>query len=96
MEKVTNPTTQTGNQRGRRKVRQGIVVSDKMDKTCVVAVESRVRHPLYGRIVRRTKKYKAHDENNDYHVGDTVEIRECRPLSKDKNWRVSRLVERAR
>lgn len=83
-------------QRGRRKVRQGKVVSEKMDKTVVVAVESRMRHPLYGRIVRRTKRYKAHDENNEFHVGDTVEITECRPLSRDKNWRVSRLIERAK
>jgi small subunit ribosomal protein S17 len=83
-------------QRGRRKVRQGRVVSDKMDKTVVVSVESRVRHPLYGRIVRRTKKFKAHDEQNQYHVGDVVEIVECRPLSKDKTWRVSRLIEAAR
>jgi len=82
--------------RGRRKVRQGRIVGDKMDKTVVVAVESRVRHPLYGRIVRRTKKYKAHDEANQFHVGDLVEIMECRPLSKEKNWRVSRLVEKAR
>ncbi len=82
--------------RGRRKMRQGRVVSDKMDKTVVVAVESRVRHPLYGRIVRRTKKFKAHDEQNQFHVGDTVEITECRPLSKDKTWRVTRLVEKAR
>ena len=87
---------QAGPQRGRRKVRQGVVVSDKMNKTVVVAVESRVRHPLYGRIVRRTKKYKAHDEQNEFHVGDTVEITECRPLSKEKSWRVSRLIERAR
>ncbi len=83
-------------QRGRRKVRQGKVVSDKMEKTVVVAVESRMRHPLYGRIVRRTKRYKAHDEKNEFHVGDTVEITECRPLSRDKNWRVSRLIERAK
>jgi small subunit ribosomal protein S17 len=82
--------------RGRRKVRQGKVVSDKMDKTVVVAVETRVRHPLYGRIVRRSKRFKAHDEKNDYHVGDTVEITECRPMSKEKCWRVSRLVERAK
>jgi small subunit ribosomal protein S17 len=81
---------------GRRKVRQGRVVSEKMDKTVVVTIESRVRHPLYGRIVRRTKKFKAHDERNEYHVGDVVEIVECRPLSKEKNWRVSRLVEAAR
>jgi small subunit ribosomal protein S17 len=83
-------------QRSRRKTRQGRVVSDKMDKTVVVAVESRVRHPLYGRIVRRTKRFKAHDETNQYHVGDTVEIVECRPLSKDKTWRVLRLIEAAR
>lgn len=83
-------------ERGRRKTRQGRVVSDKMDKTVVVAVESRVRHPLYGRIVRRTKRFKAHDETNQYHVGDTVEIVECRPLSKDKTWRVVRLIEAAR
>ena len=88
--------TQNQQTRGRRKVRQGRVVSDKMDKTVVVAVESRVRHPLYGRIVRRTKRYKAHDETNEYHVGDTVEITECRPLSRDKTWRVSRLIEKAR
>ncbi|MFN3648618.1 MAG: 30S ribosomal protein S17 [Armatimonadota bacterium] len=88
--------TQNQQARGRRKVRQGRVVSDKMDKTVVVAVESRVRHPLYGRIVRRTKRYKAHDETNQYHVGDMVEITECRPLSRDKTWRVSRLIEKAR
>jgi small subunit ribosomal protein S17 len=87
---------QTTEARGRRKVRQGKVVSDKMEKTVVVAVESRIRHPLYGRIVRRSTRFKAHDEANDYHVGDTVEITECRPLSKDKNWRVSRLIERAK
>ncbi len=82
--------------RTRRKLRQGRVVSDKMDKTCVVEIENRVRHPLYGRIVRRTKRYKAHDETNDCHVGDTVEIMECRPISKDKCWRVVQVVERAR
>lgn len=82
--------------RGRRKVRQGKVVSDKMDKTVVVSVESRMRHPLYGRIVRRTKRYKAHDETNQFHVGDTVEITETRPLSREKTWRVSRLIEKAR
>ena len=94
MSELQNTTAQTD--RGRRKVRQGRVVSDKMEKTVVVAVESRVRHPLYGRIVRRTKKYKAHDEENQYHVGDTVEIMETRPLSKDKTWRVTRLIEKAR
>ena len=88
--------TQAETQQGRRKVRQGRVVSSKMEKTVVVAVESRIRHPLYGRIVRRTKKFKAHDEQNEYSVGDLVEIIECRPLSKDKTWRVSRLLEKAR
>jgi small subunit ribosomal protein S17 len=94
MQDVQN-TEQTAT-RSRRKVRQGKVVGEKMDKTVVVAVESRVRHPLYGRIVRRTKKFKAHDENNEFHVGDTVEIQECRPLSRDKTWRVTRLIEKAR
>jgi small subunit ribosomal protein S17 len=89
-------TTAVGAQTGRRKTRQGRVVSDKMDKTVVVAIESRVRHPLYGRIVRRTRRFKAHDEQNQFHVGDTVEITECRPLSKEKAWRVTRLVEKAR
>ena len=90
----TNPAGEVA--RGKRKVRQGRVVSEKMDKTAVVAVENRVRHPLYGRIVRRTKKFKAHDETNDCHVGDLVEIAECRPVSKEKSWRVTRVVERAK
>jgi small subunit ribosomal protein S17 len=77
-------------------VRRGKVVSDKMEKTVVVAVENRVRHPLYGRTIRRTTKFKAHDETNDAHVGDTVEITDSRPLSKEKRWRVSRIVERAK
>ena len=95
MAETVNAATTT-EARSRRRTRQGKIVSDKMDKTVVVAVESRVRHPLYGRIVRRTKRYKAHDEANDFHIGDTVEITECRPLSKDKSWRVSRLIERAK
>lgn len=74
----------------------GTVTSDKMDKTVVVAVEVTRTHRLYGRTIRRTHKFKAHDEQNQYHVGDTVEITECRPLSKEKAWRVSRLVEKAR
>lgn len=85
-----------GSDRGRRPVRQGKVVSDKMTKTVVVAVENLVRHPLYGRTMRRTTKFKAHDEMNECRVGDTVEIVDCRPLSKDKRWRVSRIVERAK
>jgi len=67
-----------------------------MDKTVVVAVSNLIRHPLYGRTLRRTNKYKAHDETNDCHVGDTVEIMETRPLSREKRWRVSRVVERAK
>ena len=79
-----------------RKTRVGIVVSDKMDKTIVVAIKTKVRHPLYGKMVNRTRKFKAHDENNDAHVGDTVSIMETRPLSKDKRWRVVEIVERAK
>ena len=82
--------------RSGRKTRQGRVMSEKMDKTAVVAVESRIRHALYGRIVRRTRRYKAHDETNDCHVGDLVEIMECRPISKEKSWRVIRVLERAK
>lgn len=83
-------------ERGRRKTRVGTVVSDKMDKTVVVMVERRYAHPLYGKRVTRSKKYHAHDENNEYHVGDTVRITETRPLSKLKRWRVSALVEKAK
>ncbi|MHB0912289.1 MAG: 30S ribosomal protein S17 [Armatimonadota bacterium] len=82
--------------RTQRKVRAGRVVSDKMDKTVVVAVESRVRHPLYSRIIRRTKKFKAHDEASIAHTGDLVEIMECRPISREKRWRVSRIIEKAK
>jgi len=82
--------------RGRRKTRIGRVVSDKMDKTVVVAIESLERHPLYGRIIRRTTKFKAHDESNQVGVGDLVEIMETRPISRDKRWRVSRILEKAR
>jgi small subunit ribosomal protein S17 len=83
-------------ERGSRKVRVGTVVSDKMDKTVVVAVERRYAHPLYGKQVTRTKKYHAHDENNECGVGDTVRIMETRPLSRLKRWRVEKLIERAR
>jgi small subunit ribosomal protein S17 len=82
--------------RGRRKTRVGTVVSDKMEKTVVVAVERRYAHPLYGKQVTRTKKYHAHDENNDSHAGDVVRIMETRPLSKLKRWRVVEVVERAK
>lgn len=81
--------------RGRRKVRVGTVVSDRMDKTVVVAVERIMRHPLYGKTVKRTKKFHAHDENNECHVGDVVEIMETRPLSKTKRWRVARVIQKA-
>ncbi len=75
---------------------EGLVVSDKMDKTVVVAVQRLTPHPLYGRVLRRTNKYKAHDETNDCHQGDRVVITECRPVSRDKSWRVVRVLERAR
>ncbi|CCO07808.1 30S ribosomal protein S17 [Desulforamulus hydrothermalis] len=81
--------------RNMRKVRQGRVVSDKMEKTVVVAVEDRVRHPLYNRTIRKTKKFKAHDEENSCRIGDIVRIMETRPLSKDKRWRVVEILERA-
>jgi small subunit ribosomal protein S17 len=79
-----------------RKVREGVVVSDKMQKTVVVAIERRVPHPVYGKMVTRTAKFKAHDEENSAKVGDRVRITETRPLSKDKRWRVVEIVERAR
>jgi len=74
----------------------GRVVSDKMDKTVTVLVERKVKHPLLGKVMRRSKKYHAHDENNEYHVGDLVFIEECRPLAKTKAWRVTKLVEKSR
>jgi small subunit ribosomal protein S17 len=73
----------------------GRVVSDKMNKTVTVLVERKVKHPLYGKIIRRSKKYHAHDENNEFHEGDLVEIQECRPIARTKAWRVSKLVEKA-
>jgi len=79
-----------------RKTRVGKVVSDKMDKTIVVAVESRVPHPLYKKIIKRTYKLKAHDENNDCGSGDTVRVMETRPLSKDKRWRLVEVIEKAK
>jgi small subunit ribosomal protein S17 len=82
--------------RGRRKVRTGVVVSDAMEKTVVVRISCQVRHPLYGKIVRRSTKLKAHDESLDAHLGDTVRIVETRPLSKTKRWRVVEVVERAK
>ena len=82
-------------ERNLRKTRTGKVISNKMDKTIVVAVEDNVKHPLYNKIVKRTYKLKAHDENNECHEGDKVEVMETRPLSKDKRWRVVRIVEKA-
>ncbi len=83
-------------ERSLRKSRTGIVVSDKMDKTVVVAIRERVQHPLYGKIVNRTVKFKAHDEKNECGIGDTVRIAETRPLSKDKCWRVVEIIEKAK
>ena len=83
-------------ERNLRKVRTGKVVSDKMDKTIVVAVEDHVKHPLYKKIVKRTYKLKAHDENNECNVGDTVRVMETRPLSKNKRWRLVEIVEKAK
>ena len=82
-------------ERNLRKTRVGVVVSDKMDKTIVVAVRDNVRHPLYNKIVKKTYKLKAHDEKNDAKIGDTVRVMETRPLSKDKRWRVVEIMEKA-
>ena len=83
-------------ERNLRKQRTGKVVSDKMDKTIVVAIENRVKHPLYKKVVKSTYKLKAHDENNECNIGDTVKVMETRPLSKDKRWRLVEIVERAK
>ncbi len=109
MAEMTNPESTTGGggagegrgssaarERGTRKTRVGVVVSDKMEKTVVVAIDRRVPHPTYGKMVTRTKKFQAHDEENSAKVGDRVRIVETRPLSKHKRWRVVEIVERAR
>ena len=83
-------------ERNLRKTRTGVFVSDKMEKTIVVAVRDNVRHPLYNKIVKKTYKLKAHDENNDCKIGDTVKVMETRPLSKDKRWRLVEIIERAK
>ena len=83
-------------ERNLRKTRTGKVVSNKMDKTIVVAVLDNVKHPLYGKIVKRTYKLKAHDENNECNIGDTVKVMETRPLSKDKRWRLDEIIEKAK
>ena len=89
-----NITIQT-EERGRRKVRTGVVVSDAMDKTVLVRIDRQVRHGLYQKTVRRSSKFAAHDETNDAHVGDTVRVMETKPISKSKRWRVVEVVERA-
>ena len=83
-------------ERNLRKTRIGKVTSDKMDKTITVAIEDHVKHPLYGKIVKKTVKFKAHDEKNEYGIGDTVKIMETRPLSKDKRWRLVEIIEKAK
>ena len=93
---MADMTKTESTQRGTRKERVGRVVSDKMQKTVVVAIERRVPHPVYGKMVTRTKKVKAHDEENSAKAGDLVRIAETRPLSKDKRWRLVEIVERAR
>jgi small subunit ribosomal protein S17 len=82
--------------RNLRKERIGVVTSDKMQKSIVVAVERKVKHPKYGKFVKKTTKFVAHDENNDCHIGDTVKIMETRPMSKNKNWRLVEIIERAK
>ena len=89
-------TASTAEPRGQRKVREGLVVSDKMDKTVVVAVEDRVKHAMYGKVMRRTSKLKAHDEQNACGIGDRVLLMETRPLSATKRWRVVEILEKAK
>ena len=90
------PQAEKGEARGMRKTRVGVVVSDKMDKTITVAIKTRVRHPLYGKIMNRTSKLKAHDEENACGIGDTVRVMETRPISKDKRWRLVEIIEKAK
>jgi small subunit ribosomal protein S17 len=82
--------------RGSRRIKQGRVASNKMDKTIVVVAETRVRHPVYGKIVRKSTRFKAHDERNEANIGDVVRIAECRPLSREKRWRLVEIVERVK
>jgi small subunit ribosomal protein S17 len=93
---MSEPTTTTAKPRGERKVREGMVVSDKMDKTIVVSLEDRVKHPLYGKVIRRTSKVKAHDEQNSAGIGDRVRLMETRPLSATKRWRLVEILEKAK
>ena len=83
-------------ERGLRKTRIGVVVSEKMDKTCVIQIKTRVRHPRYGKIMNRTSKLKVHDDNNECGIGDTIKVMETRPLSKDKRWRLVEIIEKAK
>ena len=96
MAETTQTAEETEEARNRRKIRVGVVSSDKMDKTVVVTINNLVRHPMYGRILKRDKKLKAHDETNEVHIGDTVEIMETRPLSKTKRWRLVEIIEKAK
>jgi small subunit ribosomal protein S17 len=96
MSDTTAPQAAAATSRGYRKTREGLVVSDKMDKTVVVEVEDRVKHPKYGKVIRRTKRYKAHDAENACGVGDRVVLMETRPLSATKRWRVSQILEKAK
>lgn len=93
---MASDTTEATAERSARKVREGVVVSNKMEKTAVVAVVERVRHPKYGKFMLRTKKLYAHDETNDVNIGDKVRVMETRPLSKSKRWRVIEVLERAK
>ena len=96
MSEQTSAAAETAVARGRRKVREGLVVGDKMDKTVVVEVEDRVKHPLYGKVIRRTSKLKVHDEQNTAGVGDRVLLMETRPLSATKRWRLVEILEKAK
>ena len=96
MSEESNVSETATTERHRRKVREGLVVSDKMDKTVVVSVEDRVKHPLYGKVLRRTSKLKAHDETNQCGIGDRVLIMETRPLSATKRWRLLEVLEKAK
>ena len=96
MSDTTEAAAVAATSRGYRKIREGLVVSDKMDKTVVVEVEDRVKHPKYGKVIRRTKRYKAHDAENACGVGDRVLLMETRPLSATKRWRVSQILEKAK
>ncbi len=89
-------TTETAVKRNLRKERVGVIVSDKMNKSIIVAVERKVKHPMYGKFVKKTSKFVAHDEKNECKIGDTVKIEETRPLSKTKNWRLVEILERAK